>query len=375
MNLIIMNTKRFFSVSFILIITGLLSCNKKEKDPEKTDPINNLISLSPEQMKSIQLDTARLIDDVMELNLNGKVSFDDNKVTKVFPLVSGTVQEVNVSLGDYVKKGTILAIVKSPDISDIQIQYQAAQANLNIAQRNLDIAKELYRTNVNSEKEYLNSQNDFKLAQGQVNKLKQQLNILGSIDNGADAIYKILAPLDGYIVEKNVNEGIQLRSDNASNLFTISSLKTVWVLADVYESDISRIRLGESVEIYPIAYPDKIFKGNIQEINSLLDPQSKVLKARIILDNPEGLLKPEMFAVVKVYVKQAGKVIAVPTKSVVMDNNNYYVMVQHAIGSFEKRPVKIERSLGKISFIKGGLKPGEIVVSDGSLLVLNYNNI
>lgn len=365
--------KNYSKLSTVLafIVLGT-ACHKKEAPKEAPDR-NKDIQLTAAQAKEIKLDTVKLVNEESELSLTGKVAFNEDKVSKVFPLVGGNVVKVNVSLGDYVHKGQELAVIRSGDIGDIQTQYNVALSNLQIAQKNRDISEELFKTNVNSEKDVLNARNEYKKANSDVNRLKQLLAIYGATENTNDAEYRVLAPSDGFIVEKNITENMSFRTDNAPQIFTVSFLRSVWVLADVYESDLSKIKLDEEVDVTTIAYPDKVFKGEIHEISSLLDPETKALKVRIVLDNSEGLLKPEMFASVRVHIKNSNKVLAIPTKALVFENNRFHVMVASGNNTFSKRQVEIIRSVGEKTFIKSGLSEGEQVVVKNSLLVSNNN--
>lgn len=363
--------KNFFSIS--LLVFFLLSCNKKTVEISRVNTSPGTVSLSEDQLKNISLDTARLVAEEEDLSLTGKVSFDESKVGKVFPLVGGNVVKVTVSLGDYVRKGQLLAVIRSADISDLQSQLGVAQNNEEIAKKNLDIANELYKTNVNSETQLLAVKNEYSRAQSEVNRLKQSLSVYGANPGTTDGIYNIFSPIEGYVVEKNINEDMEIRSDNGMNIFTVSSLKTVWVLADVYESDLSKISLNDEVDISTLSYEGKIFKGKISQVGNLLDPQTKTMKIRIVMDNTDGLLKPEMFAVVKVHIGHPSKSVSIPSASVLFDNNKYYVMVRKSKTGFEKREIIPGPVLGKNTFIKNGISAGEIVVTEGSLLTENNN--
>ncbi len=358
------------SASCGLFIFSSCSKDSEASSQEKSD---NLISISTDQLKHISLDTAKAVNQESDLILTGKVAFDEDKVAKVFPLVSGNVLKVNVSLGDPVKKGDVLAVIRSGDVSDLQNKYQVAQSGWLMAKKNLDVAEELLKTSVNSEKDVLNAQNEFKKVQGEVNSLKEQLSILGASASETNAEYKVVAPVDGYVVEKNISENMEIRSDNSANIFTVSSLDKVWVLADVYESDLSKIKTGDEVEINTIAYEGKVFKGAVSQIANMLDPQTKTLKARIVMDNRDALLKPEMFATVKVHLLNPGKIIEVPSMAVVFENNHYFVMVKHDENTYERREVQPGEHSDAYTYIHAGIKEGEIVVSSGSLLAANNN--
>lgn len=368
------NLKIANAIAASLISLTFFSCtHEPEKQAENDVDNDSLIKVTDAQFKNIKLDTAQMVDEEAMLNLTGKVSFDEDKVAKVFPLVSGNVTKVNVTLGDFVKRGQVLATLRSADISDYQNQYEVAKSNLQVAKKNLDIAEELYKTNVNSEKDFLNAQNDMKHAEAEVNKLKEQLSIYGASADKPDALYSVLAPIDGYIVEKNISENMEIRSDNASNIFTVSSLNTVWVLAGVYESDLAKVKAGDEVDVTTLAYPDKVFKGTIQQVGNLINPETKVLDLRIVLDNSNGLLKPEMYAMVKVHLSMPEKIIAVPASSLVFDKNVNYVMVYKKNNLFEKRTVVVLQNMRNVIYLTSGLKEGEVVVSAGSLFVENNN--
>jgi cobalt-zinc-cadmium efflux system membrane fusion protein len=373
MNNSIKTLKHTLLLSGLPISILLTACHGKKEEVKVQTPTSHYIKLSADQIKNISTEKADLINEESELSLTGEVSFDENKIQKVYPLVGGTVIKVNVSLGDYVKKGQILAILKSADVSDIQNQYEVASDNLNVAQKNLDIASELYKTNVNSEVQVLGAKNEVKKAMSEVNKLKQTLSIYGSKDDDANAEYYVKAPIEGYVVEKNVNENMEIRSDNASSIFTVSDLNTVWVIADVYESDLSKVKVNDMVDITTVAYPDRVFKGTIKHMSNVLDPQSKVVKARVELGNSEGLLKPEMFAVVKVHLQQGNKSVAVNAKAVVFENGNYYVLLCKGNQEFEKKMVTIGNTVNGKTYIKNGLNAGEEVVTNGSIYVANVD--
>jgi cobalt-zinc-cadmium efflux system membrane fusion protein len=357
----------------LLIAVSLFSCTEKPVEAPAVPQKPNTVSLTDEQMKNVGLDTARLAPEEEELSLTGKISFDESKVGKVFPLVGGNVTKVTVALGDYVHKGQLLATIRSTEISDLQSQYSVAQNDEAIAKKNLDIAEALYKTNVNSETQVLSVRNEYARAQSETNRLQQALAVYGANAKNSDGMYNVYAPIDGYVVEKNVNEEMEIRSDNGTNIFTVSALNTVWVLADVYESDLAKISLGDEVEVTTLAYEGKIFKGTVGQIGNLLDPESKTMKIRIVMDNSDGLLKPEMFAVVKVHIGHPTKSISIPSTSVLFDNNKFYVMVKQGKTNFEKREVVLGPVLGKNTYIKKGINEGEILVTEGSLLVESNN--
>ena len=304
---------------------------------------------------------------VDELKLIGKVTFDQDKVVKLFPMVSGNVLEVNVSLGDHVSKGQVLAVVHSAEIAGQENDIVAAQANLAMAEKNLAATEGLYRSGIASEREYLSAVKETEKSRSELNKVKTIL----SINGGSQSDYIIKSPVSGYIVEKFINPDMQIRPDNTTNLFTISDLSRVWVLANVYESDIAGIAEGEKVRITTLSYPDKIFNGTIGKIYNVLDPDNKTMKVKIQLENPGNLLKPEMFANVIVEQVKNESMLAVPANSVVFDRNKYWVLVYSGPCDVQTRQIEVVKSSGAYSYIRTGVKPGERIIVSRQLLIYN----
>lgn len=323
-------------------------------------------------------DSVRRLNPEDELTLNGTVTFDQDNVVRVFPLVSGNVQKTTASLGTFVQKGQDLALIRSGDISTYTNDYQSDKSDLEVAQQQFKNVSAQYKSGFASETDFLTARNNVKKAQDELSKSANILRVYGGSTAGTGQPYfSVKAPIAGYIVEKNVNTGQDLRADNQSPLYTISSLQQIWVLANVYEQDIPNIKQGQPVDIQVLAYPDKTFKGTISNVSSVLDEQARVLKVRIVLSNKDGLLKPDMFATIHVHLPNTGSSgggtsLAVPQKSVVFDRDHYYVIVQTGKDKYAVREVNVMKNTTRYAFVEGGnLKPGDTVVTEGSLLLYN----
>ncbi|GAB3976647.1 efflux RND transporter periplasmic adaptor subunit [Spirosoma terrae] len=351
----------------ISLAAGLLlaACGKKEEAQAPTS--------AADSTSSYLTDSVRRINPENELTLNGTVTFDQDNVIRVFPLVSGNVEKINAALGSFVQKGQDLAVIRSGDISNYVNDYQADKSDLEVAQQNLKNVEAQYKAKFASETDYLTAKNNVKKAQEELSKSANILKIYGGSNTSGNPYFTVKSPLAGFVVERNINAGQDLRSDNQNPLFTISSLQKIWVMANVYEQDIPEVHQGQPVDIQVLAYPDKIFKGTISNISSVLDEQARVLKVRIVLDNPDGLLKPDMFATIHVHLPnaQGNQALAVPQKAVVFDRDHYYVVVQTGKDKYEVREVKVMQNTTRYAFVEGNVKPGEIVVTEGSLLLYN----
>ena len=351
------------------LLTALLlaACGHKEENAQ-------VPTSAADSTNSYLTDSVRRISPESELTLNGTVSFDQDNVVRVFPLVSGNVEKTSATLGTYVQKGQSLATIRSGDISTYVNDYQADNADLEVAQQNLKNVSAQYKAGFASETDFLTAKNNLKKAEEELSRSTNMLKVYGGNNINGQPYFTVKAPIAGYIVEKNVNTGQDLRADNANPLYTISSLQRVWIMANVYEADIPDIKQGQAVDVQVLAYPDKVFHGHIDNISSVLDQQARVLKVRIVLDNQNGLLKPDMFATIHVHLPNASaqQGLAVAQKALVFDRDHYFVVVQTAPNKFEAREVKVMKNTTRYAFVEGGnLKPGDRVITEGSLLVYN----
>lgn len=332
-------------------------------------------------------DTVHLRSPEQDLRFTGKVSYDQSRVDRIFPVVSGNVLEVNAALGTAVKQGQQLARVQSADVSGYLNTYNAAKADLAVAVRNAANTEQLYKSS-------FASQNDLVAARAQLEKSRsafrgaeQVLKVYGANGGAASGkpVYTVKAPVSGFVVERNINPGMQLRADNATPLFTISNLTRVWVLINVYESDAAIVKVGLPVIITALAYPDRTFQGKITNISSVVDADTRVLQARVELDNPDGLLKPDMFCTITLSQPQTGKALAVSPTAVIFSNDRYYVIrrkpgtpeprpEQNASVGYQIVPVKVLRSSARYRFVTGDLHNNDLVVTQGSLLLFNDLN-
>lgn len=321
------------------------------------------------------LDIEPVVDSriVKSINLTGKVDFDEDHVIKVFPMVSGIAQDVKVILGDYVQAGQTLAVLRSSEMAGYSTDLITAETNVKVAKEGLDAAADMYKSGLLSSKDYLTAQSTYEQAKASLLKAQRILSLNGGSTTGA---MTIKAPISGFIVEKNLTNNTVVRPDNTSNLFTISDLKDVWITANVYESNIPFVKMGDSVTVTTLSYPDKVFYGKVDKIMNVLDPTNKVMKVRIVLSNPGYLLKPEMFANVTVLSKTdvAGKMLSVPSKAIIFDNSQYYVLVYKSNADISIRPVIVGSTAGDRTYIQGGLQEGEKVIATDALLIYQQLN-
>lgn len=357
--------KILFSV--LSLVLGISSCNDK---PEQAENKKGYV-LPNSLLKTIEIDTVSDSRVLSTLTLTGKVDFNEDNVIKIFPVISGQVSDIKVMAGDYVKKGQALAVIKSSEMAGYSNDYTTAKSNLDIAKKNLDAVSDMFKSGLASQRDQLTAQEGYNQALSAFEKAKRVLNLNGGSMSGE---YIVKAPIDGFVVERQVNNNMMIRPDNSTGLFTISDLKNVWVMANVYESNISFVKSGDSVCITTLSYPGKTFRGKIDKIMNVLDPSNKVMKLRIILANPGYLLKPEMFASVVVNRTEDKKMISIPSSALIFDHSQYYVLVYKSPADISIRPVQVLSTVGDRSFITGGLTAGERLIGTQALLIYQELN-
>jgi membrane fusion protein, heavy metal efflux system len=350
----------------LVLFFFILSCKKEEAlTPSPKFKLSETLS------KGIETTSAATQTVESELTLTGKISFNEDKVARVFPLAGGFVKDLNVELGDHVKKGQVMAIIRSPEIAGFTREGSAAQSQVLVAEKNAQVANELYKSGNISEVELISAKKDLENAKAEQARIQAVLDMYGA---GSGSIYPIKSPVSGVIVQKNIALNMELRTEDISPVFIVGDLDDVWVMANIYESDITKIKEGYEAEVTTIPYPDKVFRGKIDKIFSLMDAQSKVVKARVTLKNPDFELKPEMFANVKVKYKEPVQKLAIPSNALIFDKSRYFVMVYKADDDIDTREVSVYKDNGSVAYIESGLNEGEKVLTKFQLLVYDALN-
>jgi len=357
-----------FYITITCIPAVIFSCKEKIIDP----PANNKFCLSDTMQKKIQIDTVKSETVRKSIALSGKIEANEDQWVKVYPVVGGMVEEMKVQLGDYVTRGQTLAVVHSSEIADFQSQLSSAQSTVRIAEKSLNSAKDMLAGGLATDKDVVGAETDLEKAKADLKRIQQTNAIYGS---KANAIQTITAPMSGYIIEKNVTDKMQFKVDGSQPFFIIANLEEVWVMADVFENDIAKIKVGYDADIKLIAYPDQTFTGKVDRIFSMLDPQSRVMKVRIKIRNKDNLIKPEMFAQINIkYDDGNNQMTAIPAQAIIFDKNKNYVLVYKDKCNIETREVDIYDTIGETAYIKAGLQPGEKIISKYQLLVYDALN-
>jgi cobalt-zinc-cadmium efflux system membrane fusion protein len=357
---------RFYFILFFLAISFSACQDKSPVEESKKGYV-----LPDSLLKTVEIDSVINTRVMNTLTLTGKVDFNEDNVIKLFPIVSGQVSDIKVMLGDYVKQGQVLAVIKSPDMAGYSNDFTMAKSNMEIARKNVDATNDMYKSGLASQKDLITAQEGYNQALSAYEKSQRVLNLNGGSLTGE---YTLKSPINGFVVDRQVNNNMMIRSDNSTALFTISDLKNVWVMANVYESNITNVKMGDSVNITTLSYPGKIFRGRIDKIMNVLDPSNKVMKLRIILANPGYLLKPEMFASVVVNTTENKNMVSIRSRALIFDHSQYYVLVYKSPSDITIRPVQVQNTVGDRTYISEGLVEGEHLIGTEALLIYQELN-
>ncbi len=360
-----------FSLYSILLsgsLIGLASCSSKNA---QNDSPRSAYEIPDSVMKTLVIDTVKISNIMNSIKFNGVVDFNTDKVANIFPLISGNVQNVKAQLGDYVKAGQILGSVKSSEIANYNAALINAESNVKLTAALLSRTQDMAKSGLASQVDVTTAKVNYDQAVATKNAAEKILSING---NNLQGEYLIKSPIEGFIVQKNVTNGMAIRSDNGNPLFTISDLKEVWVQANVYEANIDKVHEGDQVDVMTITYPDKVFKGKIDRLMNVLDPTNRVMKMRVVLPNPGYLLKPQMFATVTVNNGLKQEAISIPNKALIFDNSQYYVLIYKGKKDVQIRAVDIISANNSTTYIKSGIQPGEMVIGSQAILIYGALN-
>jgi len=364
--------------SILMLVLITLGCDREAPPASSSKPPDNEVWVTPKQISEAGIMTVvverRPIGSV--LIATGRIAFSDSRVSHVFSPITGRVRQVLRGIGRPVARGEPLAIIQSPDLASAVADLQKAEADLAAAQRDYDRQKELYEGHAASQRDFEAAESNFHKAKAERDRAAQKCRLFQA--GSANGDYVLSAPIAGEIVSRAITPGMEVQGQysggNAQELFTIGNFDPVWVIADVFEIDLPRLRIGASATVSVLAYPDHTFTGTVDWISSALDPVTRSAKVRCIIRNPQHLLRPEMYATAAIQTDRQPKLSA-PRSAIIRVGDQMVAYVDRGAapnGSerFERRTVSIDDTQsGQFVPVIAGLNPGDRVVSSGALIL------
>ena len=263
-------------------------------------------------------------------------------------------------MGDAAEKGQVLAEMQGAELSSLQAEMASLKAMIEVAKVDFKSKKAMFEDGIISNKDLLEAKNNLSVLESQTLKTEQILSLYSA--SNTNNVFQIKAPSTGIVTSKNINIGTTV-ADEGMPLFSISDLNKVWVMANIYSSDIAKISQGMRVEVRTPSYPDEVYKGKIDVISQVLDEEEKVLKAKIEINNRDLKLKPGMIADIIAFKTTDKKKVAVPTSSLIFYNNKDYILVHKDDDSVETREVNIFAKGNGITYIDSGLSENERIIT------------
>jgi membrane fusion protein, heavy metal efflux system len=338
-----------------------------------------LFTIPTEQMSHVQLLTVNPATMTHTLRLTGTVAYNAFKTTPVISQVGGPVTKIMVVPGDRVKKDQPMLDVSSPDYAQLLDGYLKAADSYRLADILYKRDQDLYAHQAIAKQDLEQAESNRTQAQADLNAAEQGMRILGIrkpedlAKAPSSALIQVVAPISGEVVDRLVSPG-QVLQAGQTQAFTISDLSTVWVLANVYQADLEYVKEGDDVVVQTDAFPDT-FHGKISYVSPALDPNTRTLQARIVVDNRGEKLKRDMYCTVTVTAGVLKNVLAVPNAAVLRDENNEpFVYVLTGDNQFARHDVELGEMQNNETQIVKGIAPGDRVVGNGSLFLQFANS-
>jgi len=374
---------KFFALA--VLVGALAGCSHQDaqgKAAEEGSSANraDLFTVPQDQLQHLQVITLQPANWPRVLRLNGTVAFNGFETTPVISQVGGIVSRILVSPGEQLQKRQPMLYVSSPDYSQLRASYLKARDTHSLAHKNYVRAQDLYAHHAIAERDLQAAESAEVQAQADLQGSEQSLRVLGIprpdtlIENPTSPEVPVIAPLEGQVVERLCAPG-QVIQAGVTQCFTISNMRTVWVLANVYQNQLAYVHVGDPVTITTDAYQQE-FHGRISFMGAALDPTSRTLQARIDTQNVNQLLKKDMYVTATVVAGQISDALLVPDSAVLRDTENMpFVYLQTAANQFARRIVQPGESKDGKTQIVTGLKPGDKVAGDGSLFLQFANSL
>lgn len=362
------------------LLPGVTACERKASAVVPPPGAPNEALLTPAQITQMKITTAKVdlqdVDDTVPVS--GKVAYDDQKVLHVFSPVSGKVVKVIAQLGSRVKKGDPLVVIESPEIGVATSDAGKARADLIAAEHDFRRQKELLETHAASQKDFEVAADNYRKAKAEMERAEQKARLFRQGDVTGQS-YTLRSDIEGEVYMKAVSPGAEISGQYGGaapvELFTIGQADRVWVLADIFELDIRRVKLGSKVVVNIVSWPERSFEGKVDWISAALDKDTHATKLRCAFDNADGALKPEMFATVRISV-DVKRAIAIPRSSVLRFGDQTVVFLDRGLDKasgkerFERIPVTADEGEGSEWLtIDHGLEKGDTIVTSGAIVL------
>jgi membrane fusion protein, heavy metal efflux system len=344
-------------------------------------PAANIVELLETQLKAVKVEVASEREFPIEKSAVGSIDFNEEMLTQVFTPYQGRLVELFAKIGDEVKKGQALFTIDSPDLVQASSTLISSAAVLELTTRNVERMRMLYTARAAAQKDFEQATSDNRTAEGAYRAARDAVRLFGKTDAEMDRIVEkrqvdpilvVPSPISGRITARNASPGLLVQPGNAPAPFAVADVSTMWMLANVAESDSPSFQVGQDVRVSVMAYPGRVFEGRISTIGSTVDPTTHRVLVRSEIDDPKHELRSGMFANFVIRTGDPMRSVAVPVDGVVREGDGTMtVWVTADRRRFAMRPVKVGLLRGGYYQILDGLRSGELVATEGALFLSN----
>ncbi len=369
-----------FIAAVLLAAAAGCRADRRAADPPRPSIVGDRIVYRENAVELAALSTAAAAAaPVGTVRTTGRLAWDEDRTARVLPPIGGRVRKLLADLGQRVSRGAPLAALESSDFGQAQADANRAATDLAAAERTLARVRELYEHAAAPRKDLEAAEADRDRARVEKDRVAARLALLDGAGappaagsgggRGVDQHFVLRSPIAGVVVDRAINPGLEVRADAQAPLYVISDPLRLWVYLDVVEQDLATVRPGLPLTLHCNAYPQRVFAGRLEVVGDTLDPATRTVKARGSVDNPNRLLKAEMYVDVEIADPARLPALEVPSAAVVAEGRQRFVFVEEGRGRFARRPVTAGAERGGKTVIQAGLAPGQRVVVDGSLLL------
>jgi membrane fusion protein, heavy metal efflux system len=376
------------NVSLLFIVFISVACSNGEDastDPEKAESKEqaniNRIKLVPEMTKGIKTDEIKLEKLADKIQVPSQIKVDEQKLIRVGANVTGRIVKVTAKLGDHVSAGSTLAEISSPDLTKAQLEYLRAHSLTVLNERAAKRAKLLLDADVIGAAELQRREAELQVTRAELSAAKDQLRLLGVFDEAVNDLVKrgqilpsvaITATKSGIVIQRNVVTGQVV--EPADQLFKVADLSTVWAVGDVPEHIASNVIAGQHVEIQVPALNNVALDGVIVYVANTVNPQTRTVTVRTVVENTDRKLKPAMLASMRI-TETPQKQIVIPESAIVRETNKDYVYIEEDTNTYLRVPVDLGPEIGNLRPVIAGLSVGQRIVIDGAFDIDNERKL
>jgi len=335
------------------------------------------ITPEPELLQQLEIGEPKLTSVTGSLRVTGRVEADESRLARVSSPVTGRITDLEVVEGQVVKRGQLIAVIRSTELSTSQSGYLQVLTQLDLSKKAVERAQRLLEAGVIGEAELQRREGELSQVSAEYSASRDQLRVLGMSDDAVahleqtrvvDAVSQVRASIDGTVMDRPVTPGQMVQS--AETICVVADLSSVWLVADVPEQTAGTLAAGKAVEAEIAAYPGSVIRGALTFVSAIVNPETRTVRARMDLANPNGRYKPAMLATLTLQ-DLAETQLVIPATAVVREGNDEFIFVQRSESTFALRPVSLGGEYGDVRVLLDGLNEGEHIVLNGGFHLNN----